>query len=79
MQAVFARCGYRQEGRMVEAWKNADGSRSDTLLYAILRQEFTARSRDERAACGDPSSSRQRPALSHRDSTNEDGNAASAD
>jgi RimJ/RimL family protein N-acetyltransferase len=44
MQAVFARCSYRQEGRMVEAWKNADGSRSDTLIYATLRQEFTARS-----------------------------------
>jgi hypothetical protein len=29
---------------MVEAWKNADGSRSDTLIYATLRQEFTARS-----------------------------------
>ena len=43
MQAVFARCGYRQEGRMLEAWKNADGSRSDTLAYAILRREFTAR------------------------------------
>ena len=28
---------------------------------------------------GDPSSSHQRPALSHRDSTNENGNAASAD
>jgi len=43
MQAVFARCGYRQEGRMLEAWKNTDGSRSDTLTYAILRREFTAR------------------------------------
>jgi RimJ/RimL family protein N-acetyltransferase len=43
MQAVFARCGYRQEGRMLEAWKNADGSRSDTLTYALLRREFTAR------------------------------------
>jgi RimJ/RimL family protein N-acetyltransferase len=43
MRAVFARCGYRQEGTMLEAWKNADGSRSDTLMYAILRREFTAR------------------------------------
>jgi RimJ/RimL family protein N-acetyltransferase len=43
MQAVFARCGYRQEGRMLEAWKNANGSRSDTLTYGILRREFTAR------------------------------------
>jgi RimJ/RimL family protein N-acetyltransferase len=43
MQAVFARCGYRQEGRMLEAWKNADGTRSDTLIYAILRREFADR------------------------------------
>lgn len=41
MQAVFAHCSYRQEGRMLEAWKNADGTRSDTLTYAILRREFT--------------------------------------
>ncbi len=40
MQAVFAQCGYRQEGRMLEAWKNADGTRSDTLVYATLRREF---------------------------------------
>ncbi|MCU1398234.1 MAG: hypothetical protein JWN62_1343 [Acidimicrobiales bacterium] len=41
MQAVFAQSGYRQEGRFVEAWKSADGTRSDTLVYAILRREFT--------------------------------------
>lgn len=39
MHAVFARCGYRQEGRFVEAWKNADGTRHDALTYAILRRE----------------------------------------
>ena len=39
MQAVLARCGYRLEGRFVEAWLNADGTRSDTLVYAILRGE----------------------------------------
>ena len=44
MQAVFARCGYRREGTMLEAWKNADGSRSDTLTYALLRRESTTRS-----------------------------------
>ena len=42
MQVVFARCGYRLEGRMVEAWSNADGTRSDTLTYAILRREWLA-------------------------------------
>ena len=34
-----AHCRYRQEGRMVEARTNADGSRHDTLVYGILRRE----------------------------------------
>lgn len=41
MQKVFDRCGYRQEGRLVEAWVSADGSRFDTLVYAILRREWS--------------------------------------
>jgi RimJ/RimL family protein N-acetyltransferase len=40
MQTVLTRTGYRLEGRMVEAWKNDDGTRSDTLTYAILRREW---------------------------------------
>lgn len=43
MQRVFARCGFRLEGRMLEAWTNADGSRADTWTYAILRREWSAR------------------------------------
>lgn len=43
MQAVFAHCGYRLEGRLLEAWRNADGTRSDTLTYAILRREWAGR------------------------------------
>jgi len=39
MQVALARCGYRQEGRFVEAWANTDGSRRDALTYAILRRE----------------------------------------
>ncbi len=39
MQRVFERCGYRSEGRMVEAWRQADGTRFDALGYAILRRE----------------------------------------
>lgn len=42
MQQVLERCSYRLEGRMLEAWKNADGTRSDTLTYAILRREWRA-------------------------------------
>jgi RimJ/RimL family protein N-acetyltransferase len=44
MHAVFARCGYRQEGRLLEAWTSADGTRHDTLIYAILRREHQGRS-----------------------------------
>lgn len=43
MQTVFDRCEYRREGRLVEAWVNADGTRSDTLVYATLRREWSAR------------------------------------
>lgn len=43
MQRVFARCGYRCEGRMVEAWVQADGSRHDALTYAVLRREWPAK------------------------------------
>ncbi len=43
MQAVFAHCGYRLEGRFVEAWMNGDGTRSDALSYAILRREHFSR------------------------------------
>ncbi len=43
MQRVFDRCGFRLEGRMLEAWTNADGSRADTWTYAILRREWSAR------------------------------------
>ena len=48
MQTVFAHCGYRLEGRMLEAWKNADGTRHDTLVYAILRREYAIQ--NERAS-----------------------------
>jgi RimJ/RimL family protein N-acetyltransferase len=43
MQQVFDRCGFRLEGRMLEAWTNADGSRADTWTYASLRREWSAR------------------------------------
>lgn len=46
MQRVFERCGYRAEGRMVEAWRQADGARFDALAYAILRRERNGPPRD---------------------------------
>ncbi len=42
MQRVFAHCSWRLEGRFVEAWTNADGTRSDALSYAILRRDYSA-------------------------------------
>jgi len=42
MQTVLDQCGFRLEGRLLEAWTNTDGTRYDTLIYAILRREWTA-------------------------------------
>lgn len=39
MRAVLERCGWRLEGRFVEAWRQSDGTRHDALAYAILRRE----------------------------------------
>lgn len=41
MHRVFDRCGFRLEGRLIEAWANADGSRADSWIYAILRREWS--------------------------------------
>lgn len=41
MKSVLSRCGYRQEGRLIEAWRSRNGERFDTLIYAILRSEWT--------------------------------------
>jgi RimJ/RimL family protein N-acetyltransferase len=41
MQAVFAATGYQLEGRLREAWKQADGTWHDSLAYGILRREHT--------------------------------------
>jgi RimJ/RimL family protein N-acetyltransferase len=48
MQRVFDRCGYRQEGHLVEAWVSADGRRFDTLIYAILRREWRVSTASDR-------------------------------
>ena len=50
MQRVFDHCGYRLEGRFVEAWSSADGTRSDTLVYAILRREWLVGARQDGAS-----------------------------
>ncbi len=42
MIAVLERCGYRREGVLREAWKSGDGSRHDTMIYGLLRGEWSA-------------------------------------
>ena len=42
MRSVLERCGYRIEGELREAWRNDDGSRSNTIVYGLLRPEWLA-------------------------------------
>ena len=41
MIAVLNRCGYRHEGSLREAWKSRDGSRHDTMLFGLLRSDWS--------------------------------------
>jgi RimJ/RimL family protein N-acetyltransferase len=43
MIAVLERCGYHHEGLLREAWKGRDGLRHDTMIYGLLRREWSAR------------------------------------
>jgi RimJ/RimL family protein N-acetyltransferase len=43
MQRVFDHCGFRLEGKLLEAWTNADRTRADSWIYAILRREWHQR------------------------------------
>ena len=43
MRRVLERCGYRLEGQLREAWLGTDGSRTDTLIYGIVRTEWIDR------------------------------------
>lgn len=40
MRRVLDRCGYQLEGRLRESWPNEDGSRTDTMIYGIVRTEW---------------------------------------
>ncbi|CAN5804773.1 hypothetical protein BH24ACT5_BH24ACT5_19200 [soil metagenome] len=40
MRGVLDRCGYQLEGRLRESWPNEDGSRTDAMIYGILRREW---------------------------------------
>ena len=41
MIAILERCGYHHEGLLREAWKSRGGSRHDTMLYGLLRREWS--------------------------------------
>ena len=41
MITVLERCGYHREGLLREAWKSRDGARHDTMLYGLLRREWS--------------------------------------
>lgn len=43
MRRALERCGYRLEGQLREAWLGADGSRTDTMIYGIVRTEWAER------------------------------------
>jgi RimJ/RimL family protein N-acetyltransferase len=41
MIAILNRCGYQHEGLLREAWRSRDGSRHDTMLFGLLRREWS--------------------------------------
>ena len=41
MITVLNRCGYRHEGLLREAWTSRDGSRHDTMLFGLLRSDWS--------------------------------------
>lgn len=41
MIAILNRCGYHHEGLLREAWKSRDGSRHDTMLFGLLRRDWS--------------------------------------
>lgn len=41
MRCVLERCGYRLEGRLREDWRSECGTRFDTMVYGILRREWS--------------------------------------
>lgn len=42
MQRVLLRAGFTHEGTLRDAWRGADGQWFDTMVYGILRAEWTA-------------------------------------
>ena len=42
MITVLERCGYRREGVLREAWRSHNGERHDTIIYGLLRHEWSA-------------------------------------
>lgn len=55
MQRVFLSSGFVKEGHLRGAWQSADGSRHDTLLYAIIRRDWLSGSSTPVPGCSDES------------------------
>ena len=41
MIAILHRCGFHHEGLLREAWRSRDGSRHDTLIFGLLRRDWS--------------------------------------
>jgi RimJ/RimL family protein N-acetyltransferase len=51
MQTVFVRCGFVKEGHLRRAWRSADNSIYDAIIYAIIRSDWSsAQPRQSRSA-----------------------------
>ena len=42
MIAILNRCGFHHEGLLREAWRSRDGSRHDTMLFGLLRRDWSS-------------------------------------
>ena len=42
MQRVLSGAGFTHEGRLRDAWRSDDGQWFDTMIYGMLRTDWTA-------------------------------------
>jgi RimJ/RimL family protein N-acetyltransferase len=47
MRRVLRRCGYVKESHYRQAWPSSDGTRHDSIGYAVLRSDWTSGTRTE--------------------------------
>ncbi|MEY3901750.1 MAG: hypothetical protein RL189_1056 [Pseudomonadota bacterium] len=49
MQRVFEVCGFQREGRLRETWPTSEGLWHDTLVYGLLRQDWSSFTKSHKA------------------------------